>query len=225
LYIVAAAIAVGFLGVFAVSAGAQAGDVTAFCAARLDGNDAQGKKANLDVMNRAAAVAPAGVATAITQLRDQYQKKGDKLFNSRPGIELLNQVDAWVYDNCGAKVPVTAIDYQYEGVPATLSSGIATFKLTNSAPKEDHMMAITKMKPAAQGQDLTKLLSLPEKKQQQYFEDTGGSFAFASAGQVGYAPIKLEPGTYAYACFVSQGGKKNGKPHFLLGMNGTFTVS
>jgi len=106
-----------------------------------------------------------------------------------------------VYNNCNAKVSVTASDYQFTGIPATLPAGVTTFKMTNSAPQEQHMMAMLKMKPAAQGQDLTKLLSLPEKKQAKYFEQAGGTFAQASPGQVGYAPIKLTPGTYAYACF------------------------
>jgi hypothetical protein len=86
------------------------------------------------------------------------------------------------------------------------------------------MIAVVKEKPAAQGQDLIKLFSLPEKKQSQYFEETGATFTQAGPGEVGYAPIKLTSGTYAYACFFPMGGKKNGKPHFVLGMEGSFTV-
>ena len=54
-------------------------------AARLEGNGAQGKAENLATMNRALAVAPAAVLPQITALRDTYQKKGDKLFNSAEG--------------------------------------------------------------------------------------------------------------------------------------------
>jgi hypothetical protein len=218
------ALALGALASAAGPSGAQTGSVAAFCAARLEGNEAEGKKANLATMNKAVSVAPAAVLSSITALRDQYKKKGDKPFDTQAGVDVLNQVDAWVYDNCGTKVQATATDYKYTGIPANLPSGITTIKLTNGAPKEDHMIAIVKMTPAAQGQDLTNLLSLPQKKQQKYFEDSGGSFAFASAGNVGYAPINVTPGTYAYACFLPQAGKKNGTPHFMLGMEGTFTV-
>jgi hypothetical protein len=225
LYITIAALAaVGAFAAVASPAVAQTGDTASFCAARLDGNDAQGKAANLAVMNRAVRAAPAGVVTAITQVRDAYKKQGDKLFNTPAGIQMLTQLDAWVYDNCGAKVSVAASDYQFTGIPATLPAGVTTFKMTNTAPQEQHMMAIMKMKPAAQGQDLTKLLQLPEKKQGKYFEESGGTFAQASPGDVGYAPIDLTPGTYAYACFFPQGGKKNGTPHFMLGMEGSFIV-
>src|SRR5262245_32686754 len=216
------ALTAGALAGAAGPAVAQTGDAAAFCAARLDGNDAQGKKANLAVMNRAVTAAPAAVAPAITQLRDAYKKKADKLFNSPAGLQLLNQVDAWVYDNCGVKVPVIASDYQFTGIPATLSAGVTTFKMTNSAAQEDHMIAIVKLKPAAQGQDITKLLSLPEKEQGKYFEQAGGTYAQASAGQVGYAPIRLTSGSYGYACFFPMEGKKKGEPHFMLGMDGTF---
>jgi hypothetical protein len=224
LYMSVAALTAGAFAVAAGPAVAQTGDTAAFCAARLDGNDAQGKAANLAVMNRAVSAAPAAVAAAITQLRDAYKKKGDKLFNTPAGVQTLNQVDAWVYDNCGAKVSVTASDYQFTGIPATLPAGVTTFKMTNTAAQEDHMIAMVKLKPAAQGQDITKLLSLPEKQQGKYFEQAGGTFAQASPGQVGYAPIKLTPGTYAYACFFPMGGKKNGQPHFMLGMDGTVIV-
>ena len=47
----------------------------------------------------------------------------------------------------------------------------------------------------------------------------------ARSGASGYAPINLTPGKYAYMCFFPEGGKKNGKPHFMLGMEGTVTVS
>ena len=52
-----------------------------------------------------------------------------------------------------------------------------------------------------------------------------GEFAEAKPGASGYFPINLTPGKYIYACFFPQGGKKDGKPHFLLGMEGSFTVS
>jgi hypothetical protein len=139
---------------------------------------------------------------------------------------LLMPLDGWVYDNCpGTSVPVTAIDYKYQGVPASLKAGVTKFKLTNAAPKEDHMMAIIKLTPAAQGQDLSKLLALSEKKQAKYFDESSSAFMEARAGQVAYTPIDLQPGTYAYACFLPVGGTKHGAPHFTEGMYGSFTVS
>jgi hypothetical protein len=219
-----AALAASLVAVIAGPASGQTANTAAFCAARIEGNDAETKAENLATMNKAIAVAPTAVASLITTIRDAYKKKGDKLFDSKSGTALLQQLDAWVYDNCGAKVPVTATDYQFTGIPSTLPVGITTFKMTNAAAQEDHMMAVFKEKPAAQGQDLNQLLSLPEKKYGKYFEETGSAFTRATPGDVGYAPINLTPGTYAYACFFPMEGKKNGQPHYMLGMKGTFTV-
>ncbi len=49
--------------------------------------------------------------------------------------------------------------------------------------------------------------------------------AEAKPGDSGYFPMNLTPGKYIYACFLPEGGKKNGKPHYKLGMEGSFTVS
>lgn len=224
--VIGAALAAGLVGVAPAPAGAQTGDVAAACAARLEGNDAEGKAANLATMNKLLAAAPASLVQPMTALRDAFQKKGEKLFNRPDGLALLVPVDAWIYDNCpGTQVPVTAIDYEYQGMPATLKPGFTKFKLTNAAPKEDHMMAVVKLTPAAQGKDVKEILALPEKKQNKYFDESGGAFMFAPAGQVGYSPASLTPGTYMYACFLPVGGKKNGAPHFTEGMYGTFTVS
>ncbi len=56
--LVAAGLAVSVLAL-AGPAGAQTGDLAAaFCAARLEGNNAEGKAANLAVMNKVLAAAP-----------------------------------------------------------------------------------------------------------------------------------------------------------------------
>lgn len=226
--VIGAALAAGLVGVAPVPAGAQTGDLAAYCAARIEANSVEGKAENLAAMNKMVGVAPAGAVASITALRDAYKKKGEKLFQpgSAEGFALLGAADAWIYDNCpGTQVPVTAIDYQYQGMPATLKSGVNKFKLTNTAPKEDHMMAVVKLTPAAQGKDVKELLALPEKKQAKYFDQAEGAFLYAPAGQTGYSPAALIPGTYVYVCFLPVGGKKNGAPHFTEGMYGTFTVS
>lgn len=227
LVLVTAVLLAGGLTALAGPASAQTGggDLAAFCADRIEANSAEGKAANLAIMNKMVPIAPPGVVQAMTALRDAYEKKGEKLFNGPDGFALLGPVDAWVYDNCpGTQVPVTAIDYEYQGMPATLEAGPTKFELTNAAPKEDHMLAVVKLTPAAAGKDVKDLLSLPEKKQAKYFDESEGAFMFAPAGQSGYSPADLTPGTYAYACFLPVGGKKNGAPHFTKGMYGSFTV-
>ena len=222
--LVAVGIAVSLLAL-AGPAGAQTGDLAAFCADRIAANNAEGKAANLAIMNEMVAVAPAAALAPMTALRDAYQKKGEKLFDGPDGFALLTPVDAWIYHSCpGTQIPVTAIDYEYEGMPAALAAGVSKFKLTNAAPKEDHMLAIAKLTPEAAGKDVKEILALPEKKVGDLVDFSNSAFMYAPPGQSGYSPIDLEPGTYMYACFLPVGGKKNGAPHFAKGMYGTFTV-
>lgn len=210
----------------AAPAGAQTGDVAAACADRVEGNTAEGKKANLVLMNRIVDNAPASLLPQITALRDAYAKKGDKLFNSEAGLELLTAVDSWMYENCGGtKLPVSAFDYGFQGVPATLPAGDAVIQFTNTAPKEPHEMALFKLTEAGAALDPQKLLSMPEKKVGKYVDFSTGVFAFAPPGAVGYGVGSLTPGEYVYACFIPVGGKAKGKPHFMEGMFGTLTVS
>jgi hypothetical protein len=68
------------------------------------------------------------------------------------------------------------------------------------------MMAIAKLKPAAEGQDLEKILRPPDMKASKYIDESSGRFLYASAGEVSYAPVNLETGTYIYACFLPVGG-------------------
>ena len=120
---------------------------------------------------------------------------------------------------------MTALDYEYQGIPATLPAGVTKIKMTNAAPTEDHMMVMAKLTAAGEKMELDKVLDLPDKKAAKYIDNKHAAFMQATPGAAGYAPINLTPGEYAYMCFFPEGGKKNGKPHFMLGMEGKDTVS
>ena len=87
------------------------------------------------------------------------------------------------------------------------------------------MMVIAKLTAAGEAMELDKVLALPDKKAGKYIDYKNAAFMQAEPGAAGYAPINLTPGKYAYMDFFPEGGKKNGKPHFMLGMEGTVTVS
>jgi hypothetical protein len=225
----AGALLAGVSTVFAVPAGAQtgaaAGNLSEFCAARvaLDPALGEGKAATLSALDRIVANAPAAIVEPVTEIRDQYKKKGEKAFDKV--FEQISAADEFTFTNCpGAKVEVTAIDYQYQGMPATLKPGVTSFKLTNNAPKEDHEMGLGKLLPANETMSVEEILALPEKKADKLFDPTAGGGVYAPVGQSGYMTVDLKPGTYVYACFIPVGGKHNGKPHAMKGMYGTFTV-
>jgi hypothetical protein len=225
---VVTALTVGALAVLALPVGAQTGtgDLVAFCQGRIEASSAETKADNIAVITKMVAVAPTAMSQPMTDLLALVKKDGNKAFESPQGAALLAQIEPYVYDNCpGNKVAVTAIDYEYQGVPATLPAGVAKFKMTNAAPKENHMMGIFKLTPEGAALGWDKIVAMSQKKAGKYMDQSGQAFLEAKPGDSGYAPINLTPGTYGYACFFGKGGKNNGTPHFKLGMQGTFTVS
>ena len=226
--LVASALAAGSVVAFAGVGQAQTGtgNLAAFCQDRIDANNADTKAQNVAVLTKLVADSPPAVSQPVSSLLALVKKQGNKAFESPDGTALLRQIEPYIYDNCpGKQVPVTAIDYEYQGFPATLPAGVAKFKMTNAAPKEDHMMAIMKLTPDGAALGWDKVVALPQKKAGKYLDPSSQAFLEAKPGDSGYAPINLTPGTYGYACFFPQGGKKNGTPHFKLGMEGSFTVS
>jgi hypothetical protein len=225
---VAASLAGGAVVALALPGHAQTatGDLTAFCAARIEANAADTKADNIAVLTKMVASAPAAVRTPMADLLALVKKQGDKAFESKAGTALLATLEPYIYENCpGRQLAVTAIDYEYQGIPATLPAGVTKIKLTNAAPKEGHMMVIAKLTAAGEAMELDKVLALPDKKAGKYIDYKNAAFMQAEPGASGYAPINLTPGKYAYMCFFPEGGKKNGTLHYMLGMEGTVTVA
>jgi hypothetical protein len=184
-----------------------------------------GGKAQLKLIEELVPFAPAALVQPITEVRDAFKKYGsDKGYGKV--VDQITAVDSFSYDSCpGNKVAVTAIDYEFQGVPTTLPAGINKFRLTNTAPKEAHEFGFAKLTAAGAALDPEKLLSLPDKKVEKYVDVEHSSGTYAEPGTSGYTMANLEPGTYIYACFLPVGGKKSGAAHFTKGMYGTFTVS
>ena len=65
---------------------------------------------------------------------------------------------------------------------------------------------------------------MSDKKIAKYVDFGTAAFTFAEAGETGYGLVDLEPGTYLYACFVNEGGKRKGTPHWEHGMYGSVEV-
>jgi hypothetical protein len=68
----------------------------------------------------------------------------------------------------------------------------------------------------------TTLLALPEKKALKKIDFVDGTDSI-KPGETQYVVTTLQSVQYLVACFMNQGGKKNGKPHWKLGMYGEFT--
>lgn len=111
---------------------------------------------------------------------------------------------------------VIATEYAFEGVPATLEAGEATFTLVNEG-EEPHMMNVTKIND---DRPLEELLQLPQKEVQEVIEDAGT--VEARPGKSKSLTAELESGRYGYVCFITT---EDGTPHALEGMFGEFMVA
>ena len=92
----------------------------------------------------------------------------------------------------------------------------ARIEANSADTKAENVTVLTKMvasAPAVVSTPMADLLALVKKQGDKAFESKEGTALLAT----------LEP--YIYACFFPEGGKKNGKPHYKLGMEGSFTVS
>lgn len=116
----------------------------------------------------------------------------------------------------GAQViPVQAVDFGYEGIPAEVPSGLVAFEMSN-AGEQAHEFVLFKL---GEGVDLDQLLASDEEPSEEEAMEVGGTFA--PPGETAFANVELDAGDYAVVCFIPG---PEGKPHYELGMKSTFTV-
>lgn len=113
-------------------------------------------------------------------------------------------------------VPVSGVDFGFEGLPASIGAGPVSFEFSNDG-ESAHEMVIFQL---GEGVDLDALLASDEEPSEDQAREVGGTFG-EPGGAVTYANTDLEPGEYAVICFIPGPG---GKPHYELGMKSTFTV-
>jgi hypothetical protein len=126
---------------------------------------------------------------------------------------------------CGyEQLEATGVDYEYEGIPETVPSGVVAITFTNEGD-ELHEIGLARI-----NDDVTmpveELLALPEDQILSMLELKGAAFAAPDESDTTF--MRLEPGRYGAACFIPQGTKHDtegsGPPHFTLGMFAEFTA-
>jgi hypothetical protein len=140
-----------------------------------------------------------------------------------------DRAHAFDLENCGwTEQAVTMVDYDFEGVPASLEAGAVSFEATNSG-NEVHEMILLK-KNAGVTESFEDLLALPE--EEAMTKVTFVAAGFAPPGEDDYTVTELEAGEYGMACFIPLGTvsedaaeEAEGPPHFTQGMFAEFTVS
>ena len=115
-------------------------------------------------------------------------------------------------------VPVTAVDFAFEGLPAEIPAGPTSFEFTNDG-EAAHEMAVFKL---GEGVDLDALLASEEEPTESEAQEVGFTFSEPGGDTTYLNAEDLAAGTYAVVCFIPG---PEGKPHYELGMKTTFTVA
>ncbi len=233
------ATAVGQTTTSTSTSAAENADLTSYCAQMDEINNQDGPPTEAQ-LTKVKSLAPDEVADDVTAVADAFiAANGDlgKVFADPSVEDAMNRVDEKNVDLCGfdppqdqggpegdtaaaagAKVvPVTAIDYGFEGIPDQVPAGPVAFQFTNKG-ESAHEMVVIKL---GEGADLDALLASDQQPPEDQAKEVGGTSS-APGGDTTFVNVDLEPGRYAVVCFLPG---PDGKPHFSLGMKKTFTVS
>ena len=118
-----------------------------------------------------------------------------------------------------ATVSVKTYEYRYE-MPATFAGGLVRLELDNSAGKESHEASLYRLEAGRKASDLFAALT-PTGPTPAFAKVAGGPGPVLPGAKAVYA-ANLEPGTYAFTCFVPA---PDGKAHLEKGMVAEATVS
>ncbi|HUG75002.1 MAG TPA: hypothetical protein VMM81_04940 [Acidimicrobiia bacterium] len=135
-------------------------------------------------------------------------------------------IDHYVLENCGYEtVEVRAVDFAFEGVPATIPAGRVGFRFTNDG-HELHEMVVFRINEDVD-RSFEEILQQPQQQAEDQIAFVGAGFG--PPGETDAEVMELEPGRYGMACFVPMGTTDpeqgaDGPPHFTEGMFAEFSV-
>jgi uncharacterized cupredoxin-like copper-binding protein len=118
-----------------------------------------------------------------------------------------------------ASATVLLRDFSF-GLPSTLSAGKTVVVQVTNEGSQPHEIALIKLHPGKTMQDAVNFLVHPTTAQP--FDEAGGMGAL-QPNTSAEMELSLQPGSYGALCFVPDA--KTGAPHFMLGMQGSFTVA
>ncbi|MHA6794045.1 hypothetical protein ACVGVM_11125 [Pseudonocardia bannensis] len=164
----------------------------------------------------------------VARLYRQAAATGDAATLQSPELDTAEQnIDTYMLQECGyEKIDVTATEYDFQGLPASIKAGTIAITLTNQG-RELHEVAVLQLKEGVT-QPLAEILNLPE--QQATGMLTEVATTFAEPGRTDTLFVPLTPGRYGAVCSVPQGTTSadtpgTGPPHFTLGMVREFSVA
>jgi hypothetical protein len=179
-------------------------------------------------LDDAAAAAPDEIATTITDLKagalDALENEGDATDET---LALYREAVTWTGENCDVEtVDVTAVEYEYKGIPDELPTGYTVVNFANEGAQSHEALAF-KINDGVT-ESAQELVELPE--EEVFSKITLVNATFADPGGTDAASWNLDsPGRYAVVCFIPVGTvgetEGDGPPHFTEGMIQEFTVT
>lgn len=177
----------------------------------------------------AIAAAETDRAATLSDLKDNLQPIIENP-ESEPSDELMAQFgDAlgWVEDNCDVTtLDVSATEFEYDGIPDTLSTGYTVVNFDNVG-NEAHEMFVFRTNDGVT-ESLDEIIALPEEEVFSKITPVNATFAMPGGGDVGSWNL-TEPGNYTVICFIPLGttatNEGDGPPHFTQGMIHEFAVT
>lgn len=142
------------------------------------------------------------------------------------------------------EISVSAVDYAYEDLPASIAAG-SELTLRNRSATELHELVAFEL-PDSETRAAAQLFELPREELERALGGPPVTVLLAPPGEAGFAAVGdatlTEPGRYVFACFVPTGADPQayleaaeasqgeppqvagGPPHFVRGMTADVTV-
>jgi hypothetical protein len=164
--------------------------------------------------------------TTLTGLIHQVLETGDDTVFEQPEYtEADAAIDEYMLAECGYEhIEATGVDYEYEGVPASVPAGVVAITFANEG-KELHEIGVARINDDVT-RSVEEILALPPEQSDTMITIAGAAFAEPGGSDTTF--LRLESGRYGAACFIPQGTTHDtegtGPPHFTLGMFAEFTV-
>ena len=153
---------------------------------------------------------------------------GDPGTLSSPDLKNSDRnIDQYMLQQCGYEsVQVTATDHAYLGLPGTIPAGTVGITLSDQGA-DAHQVLLLRANDGVT-RPFAEILNLPPEQQAQAATAIGS--AEADPGETSTVFLRLTPGRYGAADFVTQGTTRlvapaSGPAHYSLGMQGEFTVT
>ncbi len=175
-----------------------------------------------------AVVAPEEGKAPLEELAAGFEADSEGFFETEEFQDAFAQIGDVANEECADdSFDVTAVEYEFEGMPSDLSPATYGVNLINEGEEFHEITVFRKADGVTASFDEIFAVDDPEQIDQSQLEEIGGTFA--PPGGRGGALFELTEGEYIAVCFVPVGAtpeneEADGQPHYTQGMQAQFSV-